>query len=121
MFTNERRFRCDLKKPDGSPDCNVDFYYEDSKPPAMPGMPPQTPIFEPGIQAALTKIVAITYSFTGYATGYCCEEHAIEAIKRGQHMPPIPSKITGATEADMNRAKGGMKVVDGMRAGAKPS
>ena len=112
---NENHFVCDLKKADGTPDCNVDFHYN----PGGPNMP--APAWEPGVQAALSKVLAITYPLTGYTTFFCCDDHAIEAIKRGQHLPALPPKVAPATEADMAAAKRGMKVVDGMKAGAKPS
>jgi hypothetical protein len=106
---NENRFTCDLKG------CNVDFYYEAGKPPAAPGLPPQIPNWSPAIQVALNKAVAVTHLITGHTAFYCCDAHAIEAIGEGQHLPPMPSKITPATEADVNAAKRGIKVVEGMR------
>lgn len=112
-LTVENHFICGLKTPEGKPDCKVDFYYD----PGGPGKPP--PDWNDGVRTALTKVVAITMPLTGFTTFFCCDEHAIEAIKRGQHLPELPPKITGATEADLNRAKAGMKVVDGMK--GKPS
>jgi hypothetical protein len=106
-------FVCDLKNPDGTPDCDVEFYYN----PGVQNAPP--PAWEPGVQAALNKIVAVSHPITQYVTFYCCEDHAILAVQRGQHLPPLPPKIRPATEADAARAGRGMKAVDGMR--AKPS
>jgi hypothetical protein len=114
MLKTENHFVCELKKPvSGEPDCTVDFYYD----PGSQGKPPQWPA---GIQVALSKIVAVTHPLTGHTTFYCCDEHAIEAIGMGQHLPPVPPKIAPATEADMNAAKRGMKAVEQMR-DAKPS
>ena len=104
----KNHFTCQL------PGCDVEFYFD----PGRQGAPP--PVWEPGIQARLNKVVAITYSLTGYTTFWCCDEHAIEGIKAGQHLPPLPAKVAPATEAEMNAAKRGMKIVDDMR-GAKPS
>ena len=118
-LTAENHFFCDLKKPDGSRDCEVDFYYEGPKQNPLGG-PPVMPVWSPGIQAAINKRVAVTHPQTGFTTFYCCDEHAMEGINRGQHLPPLPPKVLGATEADLKRAQSGMKVVDGMRT-AKPS
>jgi hypothetical protein len=109
---NENHFSCDLKKPNGDPDCNVDFYYD----PGGPGKP--VPQWDPGIQNALNKAIAITHPLTQFTTFWCCDEHAQEGIARGQHLPPLPSKVQGATEADMNNAKRGMSIVDKLRSGA---
>lgn len=111
---DEKHFSCDLKTPDGEPDCKVDYSWD----PGAPGRPIVQ--MDPGVQAALAKAVAITYllSLPGqpqYVTFYCCDEHAIEAIKRGQHLPPLPKKIQGATEAEMKAAERGLAVVDEMR------
>jgi hypothetical protein len=113
-LTTENHFICSLKKPTGEPDCNVDFYYD----PGSQGKPPQ---WTPAVQIALNKVVAVTMPITGFTTFYCCDEHAILAIERAQHLPPMPAKVAPATEADLNAAKRGMKVVDGMKAAAKPS
>jgi hypothetical protein len=117
-LTTENHFVCGFKEPDGQP-CKVDFYYQPGQPPA-PGMPAQMPNWPPAIQLALSKAVAVTHLISGNTTFYCCDEHAIEAIGMGQHLPAMPPKITPATEADMNAAKRGMKVVQDMRE-AKPS
>ena len=111
---DEKHFRCDLKKPDGSPDCDVEFWYD----PGGPNRPP--PVWDAGTQARLNKVVAVVHPLIAFTTFWCSDEHAIEAIKRGQHLPPLPSKIAPATDADLARAKSGMKVVESMR-GAKPS
>ena len=111
-LTPQNHFQCDLKKPDGSPDCDVAFSYD----PGRQGVPP--PVWEPSIQVALSKIIATTHSLTGFVTMWCCDEHAAEGIKRGQHMPPAPSKLTAsASDADLKRVAAqaaqtsGMKVV----------
>jgi hypothetical protein len=106
-LTQANHFVCNF------PDCKVDFYYD----PGSQGKPPEWP---EGVRAALSKVVAVTYPLTGYSTFYCCDEHAIEAIGQGIHLPPLPPKIAPATEADLSAAKRGMKVVNGMR-DAKPS
>jgi hypothetical protein len=120
-LTTENHFVCQLQKPDGEPDCNVDFYYEPGKPPAMPGMPPQAPNWPAAVQIALNKAVATTHLVSGHTAFWCCDEHARMGIERGQHLPPMPKKVAPATEADLNAAKRGMKVVENMREGAKPS
>jgi hypothetical protein len=111
-LTTENHFVCGFKEPNGEP-CKVDFYYD-------PGAKDRTPQWPPAIQVALTKAIAVTMPLTGHTTFYCCDEHAIEAIGMGQHLPSMPPKITPATEADMNAAKRGMKAVQDMRE-AKPS
>jgi len=113
-LTTENHFVCGLKKPNGDPDCNVDFYYN----PGSQGKPPE---WAPAVQVALNKIVALTHPLTNFTTFFCSDEHAILAIERGQHLPPMPPKVQPATEADVTAAKRGLKVVEGMREGAKPS
>jgi hypothetical protein len=113
-LTSENHFICGLKKPDGTPDCKVEFYYN----PGGPNQPP--PEWPPAILAALTKIVAIVSPLAqSFTTFYCCDDHAIEGIKRGQHLPSLPPKVQAATEADMNAAKRGMAAVAEMK--GKPS
>jgi hypothetical protein len=87
-LTTENHFVCGFKG------CNVDFYYEPPKPPMAPGMPPQMPNWPPAIRLALDKAVAVTHLITAHTTFYCCDEHAVEAIGEGQHLPPMPPKIT---------------------------
>lgn len=109
-LTQENHFVCGLKKIDSDePDCSVDFYYD----PGGPGRP--QPSWPEGVRAALTKVVAVSYPLTGYTTFFCCDAHAILAIERGQHMPPLPAKITAATQADMASAKAASQVLDRMR------
>ena len=110
---NTNHFTCDFKNEKGV-QCDVDFYYD----PGRQGAPP--PVWDPGTQARLNKIVAVTYPLTSFTTFYCCDDHATRAIETGQHLPPLPSKIAPATEADLNAAKRGMKIVEDMR-GARPS
>ena len=118
-------FRCDLKKPDGSPDCNVEFDYN----------PNPTPVeqWPPAVQIALMKVVQITHPLTVNGNQqtmtppnpprlYCCDEHAIEGIKRLQHLPALPPKIQpSATDADVKAAVAGDKAVRQMKSAAKPS
>jgi hypothetical protein len=106
---NENHFVCDLKKSDGTADCDKEFYYD----PGRQNAPP--PAWEPGVQAALNKIVAVSHPITQYVTFYCCDDHAIEAIKRGQHLPPLPPKIKPASVADMKNAARGNKQVEEMK------
>ena len=101
-LTTENHFVCGLK------DCKVDFYYD----PGAQGRPPNWP---PAIQVALTKVLAITMPLTGHTSFYCCKEHAIAALESDQYLPELPPKVAGATEADMEAAKRGMKVVQGMK------
>jgi hypothetical protein len=115
---NENRFTCDLKPTPVEKGCDVDFYYDPGSPGA-PGMPPRQPAWDVGTASALNRIVCITLPISGFTTFYCCKEHAIMALDRDQHLPPVPPKIAGATEADLNAAKRGMKVVENMK--AKPS
>ena len=115
-------FRCDLKKPDGTPDCDVEFDYN-----ANP-QPPE--VWPAGVQIALMKIAQVAHPMTvGGQPGtipnppklYCCDEHAIEGIKRKQHLPALPPKIVPAsTDAEVRAAASGAKAVAQMKQ-PKPS
>ena len=117
MLTNENHFKCDLQKPDGTPDCDVEFYYD----PGTPQMP--NPPRPAGTEVALMKIVATVHARTQYTRFYCCDAHASEGIKRAQHLPPTPSAIhIPASAADVKAAVAGAKAVTEMKAPAgRPS
>jgi hypothetical protein len=108
-LTTENHFVC------GFPGCKVDFYYAAG----IQGQP--APNWPDSIRVALNKVVAVTHPLTGYSTFYCCDEHAIEAIGQGIHLPPLPPKVAPATEAELKAAQRGMSIVGAMRNEAKPS
>lgn len=116
----ENHFTCDLKKANGERDCEVEFNYDMGGPAPAPGLPPRAPDWPPAVLARVTKIVAVVHPLTQFTSFYCCDEHASLAIDRGQHLPPMPSRITPATDGDLENAKRAMTVVNGMRA-VKPS
>jgi hypothetical protein len=111
----ENHFKCDFKDVNGP--CDVDFYYD----PGRQGAPP--PVWDAGTQARLNKIVAVVYPLTNHTTFYCCDEHAIQAIKTGQHLPPLPQKIAAeGSDAAVKAAAAGARAVAQMKSpGAKLS
>lgn len=99
---NQNHFHCDL------PECDVEFSYD----PGGPNKPP--PNWPDGIRARLAKVVAVTYPLTAYTTFYCGDVHAVEAIGRGLHMPPLPKPdlTASATDADVKNAARAKAIVD---------
>lgn len=111
------RFSCDLRKPDGTPDCDVDFEYS---PNLAPGEQwPQR------IQIALMSIVQVSHPLTqgGSPTAppnqprfYCCRDHAVKALQMDQHLPAMPPKIVPATSnAEVKAAAAGARAVTEMK------
>ena len=102
-------FRCDFKDSNGK-QCDVEFDFN----PGAPGQPP--PQWGPAIQARLTKVVQVVHAMTGYTTWYCSDEHAVESIGYGHHLPPLPPKIVPATsDAEVRAAANGAKTVAQMK------
>lgn len=114
----ENHFACDFTDENGTR-CGVDFYYESPKQNPAGGLPIM-PNLSPGVQARINKFVMVAHGVSGYTTWYCCDEHAIESIGLGRHLPPMPTKVAPATEAEMEAAKRGLGIVKQMREG-KPS
>ena len=115
---NENHFICDYVDEHGTK-CGVDFYYEGPKQNPMGG-PPIMPNLPPAIVARQAKMIMVAHGVSGYTTWYCSDDHAIEAIGLGRHLPPMPTKVAPATEAEMEAAKRGLGIVKQMREG-KPS
>jgi hypothetical protein len=112
-LTPHNFFKCDLLTEKGEPDCDVNFYYDSGG----PNRPP--PNWPDGIKVALTKVVAVTHPLTGHTKFFCSDGHAIEAIKRGQHIPPIPQELPrltpSATDADVKEVARQAKAVEGIK------
>ncbi len=113
---NTNHFTCDFKDEKGV-QCDVDFYYDPGRTGAGP------PVWDPGTQARLNKIVAVVYPLTNFTTFYCCDDHATRAIETGQHLPPLPSKVVAeGSDASVKAAAAGARAVAQMKAPlVKPS
>lgn len=111
-------FRCDLRKPDGSPDCDVEFEYN-----ANP-QPPET--WPAGVHIRLMNIVQVSHPMTAGGQPpnqmpnpprlYCSREHAVKALELDQHLPALPPKIVAATtNAEVKAAAAGANAVAEMK------
>ena len=109
-LTQENHFTCGLKKPDGTPDCDVDFHYNPgNQQTPYPGWPPE-------LYEKLVAVRALTLPLTGHTTFYCSDLHLLAAIERGQHLPPAPPKVIPAgSKADMDAAARGACAVTEMK------
>lgn len=109
MLKAHNRFTCDLKDGNGNPACDVDFYYD-------PGAQNQPPQWDEATRTRLSRIVAVVSPLTNYTTFYCSDLHAVEAIGKGQHLPPLPSALTThATDADVKKVAAAAAKTSGMK------